>query len=98
MYTINIFLHDIPPSNLLPPLSPVYLPIPLPAILAFISRPKPYFRITLPASLVAIFLLLRPENLLQHDGAQHGRDDEEPDENEQACEDAADDPDGLVVV
>lgn len=102
IYTAQIvhyqnFLHDISPSNLLPPLPPICLSITLPAPLALVLPPKPHISLTLPAPLVAVFLLLRPENLLQHDGAQHGGNDEEPDEDEQACEDAAEYRDGSVV-
>lgn len=67
----------------------------------FIRMPRPmlvFNSLHNEPALVAIFLFLRPEDLLEHDGAEHHAKDEQPDEDEQTGQDAAEDVDRVVFV
>jgi len=55
-------------------------------------------RFGFPTTLVTIFLLLRPKDILKNDGADHHAKDEEPTRYEQTGKHTAEDTNGTTVI
>jgi hypothetical protein len=55
-------------------------------------------RLSLPTTLITVFLLLRPEDVLENDSTYHHAEDEEPADDEETGEYAAEDANGTAVI
>lgn len=55
-------------------------------------------RLGLPATFVTIFLLLRPQDVFENDSTDHHAKDEEPSGDEETCEHAAKDANGMGAI
>lgn len=53
--------------------------------------------LSLKASLVTVFLLLWPQDVLDDNCSDHGDEHRDPDDNEEACHHTADNPDRPIV-
>ena len=55
-------------------------------------------RLGLPTAFVTIFLLLRPQDVFENDSTDHHAKDEEPSGDEETCEHAAKDANGMGAI
>lgn len=59
--------------------------------------PRGYLGLCLPASLVSVFLFLRPQDLLENHRPEHRSHYEKPEYHKYAGENTSDDLDGIVI-